>query len=73
MASMAGLVRKISKIGNSQGIILTKTVIELLNWDNCEEVELKIDGHKLIVVPHRHVDAGRIFDQRRKLRRKSTK
>jgi antitoxin component of MazEF toxin-antitoxin module len=46
---MAGLVRKLSQIGNSKGIILPQAVLEMLNWDNDAEVELKIEGKKLIV------------------------
>jgi antitoxin component of MazEF toxin-antitoxin module len=76
MASMAGLVRKLCRIGNSQGIILTRTILELLNWDNYAEVELKIDGNKLIIVPHRQkvrAVAERVFDNRPKLSRKRKK
>ena len=46
---MASLVRKLSQIGNSKGIILPQTVLEMLNWDSDSEVELKIEGRKLIV------------------------
>ena len=46
---MASLVRKLSQIGNSRGIILPQTVLEMLNWDSDSEVELKIEGRKLIV------------------------
>ena len=37
---MAALVRKLSQIGNSKGIILPQTVLEMLNWDSDAEVEL---------------------------------
>src|SRR2546428_10736721 len=46
---MAALVRKLSQIGNSKGIILPQTVLEMLNWDSDAEVELRIEGKKLIV------------------------
>ena len=46
---MASIVRKLSQIGNSKGIILPQTVLEMLNWDTDSEVELKIEGRKLIV------------------------
>ena len=47
---MAALVRKLSQIGNSKGIILPQTVLEMLNWDSDAEVELRIEGKKLIVL-----------------------
>jgi antitoxin component of MazEF toxin-antitoxin module len=48
---MAGLVRKLTQIGNSKGLILPQTFLEMLEWDTDAEVELKIDGKKLIVTP----------------------
>lgn len=51
---MTALIRKLSQIGNSKGIILPQTVLEMLNWDVNSEIELKIEGKKLIVSPCRH-------------------
>jgi antitoxin component of MazEF toxin-antitoxin module len=48
---MASVVRKLTQIGNSKGIILPQTILEMLEWDTDAEVELKIDGKKLIVSP----------------------
>jgi antitoxin component of MazEF toxin-antitoxin module len=48
---MAALVRRLSQIGNSKGLILPRTVLEMLSWDIDGEVELKIEGRKLVVSP----------------------
>ena len=49
---MAAIVRKLSQIGNSKGIILPQTLLEMLDWDTDAEIELKIEGKKLIVSSH---------------------
>jgi len=73
---MAALVRKLSQIGNSKGIILPQTVLEMLNWDMNSEIELKIEGKKLIVSPCRRryatneeakAVAGKVFTKHKNL------
>ena len=79
---MAALVRKLSQIGNSKGIILPQTVLEMLDWDVDAEVELKIEGKKLIVSPCRRryatdeegkAVADKVFTKHRRLMEKLSK
>jgi antitoxin component of MazEF toxin-antitoxin module len=79
---MGTLVRKLSQIGNSKGIILPQTVLEMLNWDLDAEIELKIEGKKLIVSPCRRryateeeakAVADRVFTKHRQLMAKLSK
>ena len=79
---MAALVRKLSQIGNSKGIILPQTVLEMLNWDSDAEVELRIEGKKLIVSPYRRryatdeeakAVADKVFTKHRRLMEKLSK
>ena len=80
---MASLVRRLSQIGNSKGIILPQTVLELLNWDADAEVELKIEGKKLTVSPARRrryatdeeagAVADKVFTKHRRLMEKLSK
>ena len=73
---MAALIRKLSQIGNSKGLILPQTVLEMLTWDTDAEVELKIEGKKLVISPvnRRHatteeakVVADKVFTKHRRL------
>jgi antitoxin component of MazEF toxin-antitoxin module len=79
---MAALVRKLSQIGNSKGLILPQTVLELLSWDVEAEVEMKIEGKKLVVSPvnRRYATpaeasavADKVFTKHRKLMEKLSK
>lgn len=68
------LTKKITRIGNSKGIIIPQPVLDQLNWDNDAEVELKVEGATLVVAPHRYAttdefnaSAGKVFSRRKKL------
>ena len=76
------LVRKLTQIGNSKGIILPQTVLEMLNWDSDAEVELKIEGKKLVIAPVRRryatseeaeAVANKVFGKHRRLMEKLSK
>ena len=43
------MIKTLSRVGNSQALILDKTVLELIGVDAGGEVELHIEGGKLIV------------------------
>ena len=79
---MAALVRKLSQIGNSKGLILPQTVLEMLEWDTEAEVELKIEGKKLVVSPSTRkyatpeqakAVADKVFKKHRRLMEKLSK
>ena len=78
---MPTLIRKLSQIGNSKGLILPQTLLEMLNWDTDAEVELKIEGRKLTVTPRRRYAtaeetgavADKVFTKHRRLMEKLSK
>ena len=76
------LIKNITQIGNSKGIIVPQAVLEQLGWDRGGQVELKVDGQNLLVLPctHRYatVEEGkaagdRVFTKRRRLMEKLSK
>jgi antitoxin MazE len=50
------MVKKLSAIGNSLGLVIEKPILDLLNIDRDTELEVTTDGKRLIVEP---VDPGR--------------
>lgn len=79
---MPALLRKLSQIGNSKGIILPQPVLEMLRWDTDAEVELKIEGKKLVISPvnRRYATteeansvADKVFSKHRRLMEKLSK
>ena len=79
---MATLVRKLSQIGNSKGIIVPQAVLEMLGWEPNSDLELKIEGKKLIVSPSRrryatpeetNTVADKVFTRHRRLMEKLSK
>jgi antitoxin component of MazEF toxin-antitoxin module len=48
------LIKNITPIGNSKGIILPQSVLEQLGLEKGGQVELRIDGKSLLVVPIPH-------------------
>ena len=68
------LIKKLSRIGNSQGLIIPQPVLDQLNWNNDTEVELKVQGTELIVAAHQYVGgaefkktAKKVFADRKRL------
>jgi len=43
--------KKLSVVGNSLGLIIEKPILELLSIDSSTELEMRTDGHKLIIEP----------------------
>ena len=79
---MGTIVRKLTQIGNSKGIIVPQTLLEMLEWNTEAEVELKIEGKKLIVSPSNRRDAtpaeakavaDKVFTKHRRLMEKLSK
>jgi len=79
---VATIIRKLTQIGNSKGIIVPQTLLELLDWNTEAEVELKIDGKKLIVSPSNRRTAmpaevkavsDKVFTKHRRLMEKLSK
>ena len=43
------MLKKLTTIGSSKGLILDKTLLGLLGIENAEEVSLRVEGRRLIV------------------------
>ena len=43
------MIKKLTPIGNSEGLILDKTLLGLLNLESGADVELQIEGQTLMV------------------------
>lgn len=48
------MIKTLSKVGNSQALILDKTLLELLGIGERGEVELQVHGDTLLVRPAHH-------------------
>ena len=53
------MVKKLKKIGNSQGIIIDKAVLELLKITMDTPLEIETDGQNLIIKPIREAPTNR--------------
>ena len=47
------MMKKLSAIGNSLGIVIEKPILELLDIDRETELEMTTDGQRLIIQPVR--------------------
>jgi antitoxin MazE len=47
------MMKKLSTIGNSLGIVIEKPILELLDIDRNTELEMTTDGQRLIIEPIR--------------------
>ena len=45
------MLKKLSAIGSSKGLILDKTLLGLLGIENDEEVSITVEGRRLIITP----------------------
>jgi antitoxin MazE len=45
------MIKTLSRVGNSQALILDKTILELIGVDERGEVELRIEGSRLVISP----------------------
>ena len=45
------MLKKLSTIGSSKGLILDKTLLGLLGIENADEVSITVEGRRLIITP----------------------
>lgn len=43
------LTKKLRKIGNSRGIVLDKSILQLVNIDDNTELKIEVFGNKLVI------------------------
>jgi antitoxin component of MazEF toxin-antitoxin module len=48
---MTSMLKKLTVIGSSKGLILDKTLLGLLGIENAEVVSITVEGKRLIVTP----------------------
>ena len=47
------LVKKVTRHGNSSGVILDQPILKQVGWDAGTEVELRVEGESIILTRHR--------------------
>ena len=68
------LVKKLTRVGNSAGLVIDRAVLKQLDLDIGAEVEVAVRENEIVITPHRYATneeagaAGRkVFSQRRSL------
>lgn len=54
------MVKSLTAIGNSLGIIIERPILDLLNIDRDTKLEVRTDGESLIIRPVREERRGRV-------------
>lgn len=54
------MIKKLTAIGNSLGLIIEKPILELLNIDRETPLEVRTDGEGLIIRPQRQSRSARL-------------
>lgn len=54
------MVKKLSRIGNSLGLIIERPILELLNVDESTPLEVSTDGNVLTIRPVREEHRSRV-------------
>lgn len=47
------MIKKLKKHGNSQVLLIEKSILRLLGWSVAQEVEITTNGRSLVVTPVR--------------------
>jgi len=61
------MVKKLSRIGNSLGVILDRPVLELLQIDENTPLEITTDGNALVMTPVRGDKRSRVRESAAKM------
>jgi antitoxin MazE len=54
------VIKKLSPVGNSLGLIIEKPILDLLNINKDTPLEIRTDGEALIIRPAHKLDSGRL-------------
>ena len=63
----APMIKKLSAVGNSLGLIIDRPILELLDIDKDTELEVKTDGEALIIRPSKLTKKARIRASTKKM------
>jgi len=55
------VIKKLTAIGNSLGLIIERPILELLNIDRSTELEIKTDGEGLFIKPIRKIHRDKVL------------
>lgn len=58
-----GMIKKLSKHGNSLALVIDRPILDLLQIDENTELQISTDGESLIVGPVREPDRRRRFEE----------
>jgi antitoxin component of MazEF toxin-antitoxin module len=68
------VVKKLTNLGGSRGIVLPKPFLDSLALDEHSEIEIVLEPNRIVLTPHRHAtdaefkaSADRVFTKRRGL------
>ena len=61
------MIKTLSAIGNSLGIIIDKPILDLLNIDRTTDLDVKTDGDALIIRPMRMSKQERVAKSTRRM------
>ena len=61
------MIKKLSAVGNSLGLIIERPILELLDIDKDTDLEVKTDGEALIIRPAKLTKKGRIRASTKKM------
>jgi antitoxin MazE len=50
------LVKKLVAVGNSQGVVLDKSILQMVNLAPNAEVEISVEGGRIVISAHRYMD-----------------
>ncbi len=61
------MIKKLTPIGNSLGLIIEKPILDLLNIDRNTRLEVRTDGEALIIRPVRAEHRARVHEAAERL------
>jgi antitoxin component of MazEF toxin-antitoxin module len=67
MYGEAAMIKKLSAVGNSLGLIIERPILELLDIDKDTELEVRTDGEALIIRPAKLTRKARVRASTKKM------
>ncbi|MBK6536192.1 MAG: AbrB/MazE/SpoVT family DNA-binding domain-containing protein [Deltaproteobacteria bacterium] len=61
------MIKKLSAVGNSLGLIIERPILELLDIDKDTELEVRTDGEALIIRPVKLTKKERVRESTRRM------
>ena len=61
------LIKQITRIGNSAGLILDRPILRQMGWDTSTELEIQTDGDRIILTRHQQASDDDVRASARRL------